>query len=247
LSKKETSESSLADRPGRGPWGVRVLGALALSVVPLVAMQGTANAAYSCVKFDGRSSNNYTQENEHWTKWSGSLRSPSHGGGNKTYNAGTDWKGKQWNRVLWKGTPYQCHPATKDCRYAWSHSKTVTTQWSVGLDIGGSLKGTTRDATAALTPGWSRTSSYSENFSWDITMYPGQYAQPVMLSKMEPQAGFIRGAYKSPGENGTKCTYPGGRGTTNHGYRAEWDPTGVVTRWFTNVRLWDFASYNIWR
>ena len=98
-----------------------------------------------------------------------------------------------------------------------------------------------------MTPGYSRTTTYTETFSNDIDLYPGQYAQPYMASKMEPQAGFVRGAYKSPGNNGTKRISQGGRGTYLHGYSAEWDNTDVVERWFTNVRLWDFNDYYVWR
>ncbi|WP_217575781.1 hypothetical protein [Streptomyces sp. GbtcB7] len=226
----------------RGRWGARALAALGFAVLPTLALQGTANAA-SCVAFSG--SKDYNVENQHWTHWNGSLRSPGHNG--ESYNGGIDWRGKQYDRELWKGTAYRCNPAAIDCNYAWGQSKTVSTQWSVGLNIGGSLKGAAREFAAEVSPGYSRTTSYSESFTWQVRLYPGQYAQPYMASKMEPQSGLIRGAYKSPGSNGTQCTIYSNRGGRAVGYSADWDPTGVVERWTTNVRQWDFASYYIWR
>ncbi|MFF5359224.1 hypothetical protein ACFY4I_07400 [Streptomyces scabiei] len=186
---------------------------VALAPLVLLAASGSASAQTWCWKPDGYS-----------------IRK-----GDTTWAKPQTQAGKTWQDWVWRGPTFRCPTNAPSCSYAWQESKTSGWQWSVGVSVSNPVPYLNR-VLASITPSYGRNGSTTTSFTFNTSLSPGQYAQPIQVVERRWTKGTFVGAFRT---DHSSCG--GGQ------ERYWWDGDYEFGSWEANLRVQDYGSYNIWK
>lgn len=150
-----------------------------------------------------------------------------------------------WEDWIWRGPVFRCPTnGVQNCRYTWGESKTTGYSWagSVGLNLGdipvvGGVLGLFN-----LSGNYGRQQSMTTSFTWDVTVNPGYYAQPVQVVVRRWTEGYYRGAYVHTNQG---CSIGIAGQAAPNWY--DWDNNRTAGRWTANIEQSRFATYHVHR
>ncbi len=206
------AEAAVNQKKKNRRWLAPVL-SLGLAPLMLLASPGSASADTWCWKPDGH---DIAKGSTTWAK--AQTQAP------KTYE---DW--------VWRGPTFRCPPNVPGCSYAWGEQKTSGWQWSVGVSVSNPIPYLNK-VLSEITPSYGRTGSTSTTFTFNTSLSPGQYAQPIQLVKRRWTQGTFVGAFRT---DHSSC----GRGKE----RYWWDGNYQWGKWQANLRVDDYGTYHVWR
>lgn len=149
-----------------------------------------------------------------------------------------------WEDWIWRGPVFKCpSTGTSNCTYMWGEAKTTGYTWGVGVTLNldklpviGEINKVL--SLVSLNAKYDQQQTFTTNYSWNVQMMPGYYAQPIQVVVRRWTTGQYRGAIVR--DKSVKCAMP-----SLVYYR--WDGNAVAGRWTANIESSRYASYNIHR